>query len=211
MGIDRQAIEFEWKIFQGFSSLSILQEIQQDLEKKNIQPEECKDRIIFMSMINDIEWKTNDENCISNSEKIKNYAKIFTQGHWTFLGPHHVLTTYTWDALNVNASRTKLLLSNIRKCLNHVFLLEQLKNTRVGKTHLQTVMWSHDTERHAPKSVGRYCELANKYVEQLQKLSSPCLDDHHFKKEELGSVGELSEVCSQIVLKCFYLGMNWAI
>ena len=36
-------------------------------------------------------------------------------------------------------------------------------------------------------------------------VSSPCLDDHQFKKEELGSVGELSKVCSQIVLKCLYL------
>ena len=31
------------------------------------------------------------------------------------------------------------------------------------------------------------------------------LDDHHFKKEELESVGELSKVCSQIVLTCLYL------
>ena len=34
---------------------------------------------------------------------------------------------------------------------------------------------------------------------------NPCLDDHQFKEEELGSVGELSTVCSQIVLKCLYL------
>ena len=38
-------------------------------------------------------------------------------------------------------------------------------------------------------------------------VSSPCLDDHHFK-EELESVGELSTVCSQIVLKCLYLARN---
>ena len=31
VGIDREAIEFEWDIFPGFSSLKILQEIQQDL------------------------------------------------------------------------------------------------------------------------------------------------------------------------------------
>ena len=48
----------------------------------------------------------------------------------------------------------------------------------------------------------RYRELTNKKVEQLHKVSSPCLDDHQFKKEELESVGELSEVCSQIILKC---------
>ena len=36
-----------------------------------------------------VEWywlKENDENCISNAEKVKNYAMKFPQGHWTFLG-----------------------------------------------------------------------------------------------------------------------------
>ena len=31
------------------------------------------------------------------------------------------------------------------------------------------------------------------------------MDDHQFKEKENGSVGELSTVCSQIVLKCLYL------
>ena len=44
-----------------------------------------------------------------------------------------------------------------------------------------------------------------KKVEQLYKVSSPCLDDHQFKLEELESVGGLTEVCSHIVLKCLYL------
>ena len=51
----------------------------------------------------------------------------------------------------------------------------------------------------------RYCELANKTTQQLYKVSTTCIDDHHFKEEELKSVGELSQVCSQIVLKCLYL------
>ena len=59
-------------------------------------------------------------------------------------------------------------------------------------------------EGHAKKCVERYCELANK-TQQLYKVSTPCIDDHHFKEEELKSVGELSKVCSQIVLKCLYL------
>ena len=33
----------------------------------------------------------------------------------------------------------------------------------------------------------------------------PCLDDRHFKEEELESVGELSKVCSQNELKCLYM------
>ena len=49
-----------------------------------------------------------------------------------------------------------------------------------------------------------YCEMANKTTKQLYKVSTPCIDDHHFK-EEMKSVGELSHVCSQIVLKCLYL------
>ena len=73
--------------FPGFSSLSILEEIQPDLEKRHIQPEESTDRIIFMSMFNDNVWNTNGETCVSNAEKVKNYAMRFPEGHWTFLGP----------------------------------------------------------------------------------------------------------------------------
>ena len=58
---------------------------------------------------------------------------------------------------------------------------------------------------HAKKCVERYCELANKTTQQLYKVSTPCIDDHHFKEEETKSVGELSTTCSQIVLKCLYL------
>ena len=60
-------------------------------------------------------------------------------------------------------------------------------------------------EGHAKKCVGRYCVLANKTTQQLYKGSTPCIDDHHFKEEELKSEGELSKVSSQIVLKCLYL------
>ena len=58
---------------------------------------------------------------------------------------------------------------------------------------------------HAKKCVERCCELANKSTQQLYKVSTPCIDDHHFKEEEMKSVGEVSQVCSQIVLKCQYL------
>ena len=55
------------------------------------------------------------------------------------------------------------------------------------------------------KCVERHFELANKTTQQLYKVSTPCIDDHHFKEEEMKSFGELSQVCSQIVLKCFFL------
>ena len=49
------------------------------------------------------------------------------------------------------------------------------------------------------------------------KVSTPCIDDHHFKEEELNSVGELPKVCSQNFLKCSYLarfgrpGILWSV
>ena len=46
---------------------------------------------------------------------------------------HHFLTMYTWHAFVVNANQVKRLLNNIRRCLNHVFLLEQLTITGLGK------------------------------------------------------------------------------
>ena len=84
------------------------------------------------------------------------------------------------------------------------FCWNNWKITRVGKPHARTVAWSYDMEGHARKCVERSCELAKK-TEQLHKVSSPCLDDHTFKKEELKAVGELSNVCSLIVLKKLYL------
>ena len=71
--------------------------------------------------------------------------------------------------------------------------------------NLRISSWSYDMAGHAEKCVERYCELANKTTQQLYKVSTPCIDDHHFKEEEMKSVGELSHVCSQIVLKCLYL------
>ena len=71
--------------------------------------------------------------------------------------------------------------------------------------NLSISSWSYDMEGHAKKCVERYCELANRTTQQLYKVSTPCLDDHHFKEEELKSAGELSNICSQIVLKCLYL------
>ena len=71
--------------------------------------------------------------------------------------------------------------------------------------NLSISSWSYDMEGHAKKWVERYCELANKTTQQLYKVSTPCIEDHQFKEEEMKSVGELSKVRSQIVLKCLYL------
>ena len=71
--------------------------------------------------------------------------------------------------------------------------------------NLRISSWSYVMAGHAKKCVERYCEFANKTIQQLYKVSTPCIDDHHFKEEEMKSVGDLSNTCSQIVLKCLYL------
>ena len=89
LGTDGEPIDFEWNIFSRVTSLEILQKIQKDVQDRHIEPEDCEDRIIFMSMFNDIEWiqKGNSEQCISKSEQVKNNVKRFSRGHWTFLDP----------------------------------------------------------------------------------------------------------------------------
>ena len=46
--------------------------------------------------------------------------------------------------------------------------------------NLSISSWSCDMEGHAKKCVERYCELANKTTQQLYKVSTPCIDVHHF-------------------------------
>ena len=59
--------------------------------------------------------------------------------------------------------------------------------------NLRISSWSNDMAGHAKKCVERYCELANKTTWHLYKVSTSCIDDHHFNEEELKSVGELSK------------------
>ena len=74
--------------------------------------------------------------------------------------------------------------------------------------NLRISSWSYDMEGHAKKCVERYCELAKKTTQQLYKVSTPCIDDHHFNGEEMKSVGEASQVRSQIVLNALP-GTKW--
>ena len=74
-----------------------------------------------------------------------------------------------------------------RKCKSNQGATEQLPGWE--ESHANKIAWSYDMEGHAKNRVERYCELANKTVEQLYKVSTPCLDDHHFKKGRIGNDG----------------------
>ena len=65
--------------------------------------------------------------------------------------------------------------------------------------------WSYDMAGHAKKCVWNDIVSWQTRIHNNSAKYSPCIDDHHFKEEETKSVGELSNTCSQIVLKCLYL------
>ena len=52
------------------------------------EPEQFQGRLIFMSMFNDIIWrsKDNETECIANSALVSLIAKRFPAGCWSFLG-----------------------------------------------------------------------------------------------------------------------------
>ena len=87
-GLGGDPTELQWKIFPGAKALDILHKSQADLQGKNITPEKISDRIIFISMFNDVELerKDNEYCCALTSKKIKEYASNFHDGHLAFLG-----------------------------------------------------------------------------------------------------------------------------
>ena len=65
--------------------------------------------------------------------------------------------------------------------------------------NLRISSWSYDMEINAKKCVERYCELSNKTTQQLYKVSTPCIDDHHLKRKKCN----LLENCHMSALKLF--------
>ena len=99
----------------------------------------------------------------------------------------------------MNVNRTKTLSINVEKMFESRIsptVTEKLPERKLTqKLSRGFTAWTD----MRTKCVERYCERANKKTEQLYTVSTLCLVDHNFKKEELETVGELSDVCSQIV------------
>ena len=102
-----------------------------------------------------------------------------------------------------------MLLTITESCLNREFPRCEQKKLPFPRKICRISSWSYDMEGHAKKCVERYCELANKKTQQLYKVSTPCIDDHHFKEEE-------NEICLRIVTcmlsncsEMLILGKNW--
>ena len=117
---------------------------------------------------------------------------------------HHSLTMCTWGVLKDNVKKAKILLTITRAMFESRISAGRTEKLPYSENFCIS-SWSYDMEGHAKKCVERYCEPANKTTQQLYKVATPCIDDHQFKEEGTGLVGELSKVCSQIFLKCMHL------
>ena len=78
-----------WDYPVDFTTLQLLREIPKTMEENRVQLEQFEDRIIFMPMHNDIDWRNaeNTETCVSNSLTVAANVNSFLEEHWSFLGP----------------------------------------------------------------------------------------------------------------------------
>ena len=93
--------------------------------------------------------------------------------------------------------------------LNHVFFLEQLKSYQDGRSLTQKQCRGPTTWNvMRKKCVERYCELAHKKTEQSYKVSTPCLDGHHFE----GRTGISWRTVKNVLTNCLEMlvfGTSW--
>ena len=108
--IDGMETEFEWKIFPGLTTLGFLEKIRNLMKDLQWESEQVNDRIIFMSMYNDIVWREegNTEKCVTNSITNAKYACRCSRGRWSFLGPGSEKKWYGthFDKQDGNCART---------------------------------------------------------------------------------------------------------
>ena len=102
---------------------------------------------------------------------------------------------YTWACAQRQCEISKDIVDNYRTMFESRISAGGVEKLPFPQ-NLRISSWSYDMAGHAKKCVERYCELANKTTQQLYKVSTPCIDDLHFKEEEeTKSVGELSNTC----------------
>ena len=96
---------------------------------------------------------------------------------------------FIWVALNENVETSKDIVDKYRNMSeSRISAKAKEKLPCSGKPDADISSWSYDMEGHAKKRVERKCELANKTTQQFCKVTTPCVDDHQFKGEEMGSV-----------------------
>ena len=85
-GINGESTEFEWNIFQGFTTLQLCDKISDLLSSMGQTPETFTGRILLLSMFNDIscDKNGNKDECFKNASFVKTFAGRFGIGQWSF-------------------------------------------------------------------------------------------------------------------------------
>ena len=148
-----------------------------------------------------------DINLASKTENIEPTWKILMEDVDLGENQHHIMTMYIWVAFNENVKQAKILRTITGVCSNPESLLEQQKSFFVQGTwreHFLMVLWhgrSCKDMRGKMLRTGKQRDRA--VIISLKSLLGWWY--HHFKKEELESVGDLSKVCPQNVSKWLHL------
>ena len=147
--------------------------------------------------------------CEISKDIVDSYRTMFESKIWPTSFLDHVYLACLFGLHSKRGSNKQGFMANFRSMFESRISAgakEKLSTRASEKLGAETrSSWSYDMESHAKKCVERYCELANGTTQQLHKVATPCMDDHQFKEEENESVGDLSTICSRIVLKCLYL------
>ena len=95
--IHGEPMDFEWNNFPGFTTLPLCNKVQEFMSKMSEKPEEFTGRLIFMSMFNDISWRSqdNEQECELSAKLVSIGARRFPPGRWSFLGPGSEKTWYS--------------------------------------------------------------------------------------------------------------------
>ena len=117
---------------------------------------------------------------------------------------------FIWVALKENVRLARILWIITEVCSNQGFLAGLQKNCQKQKPrwNLMPKRYLHCPTIWKVMQRNAWKDIANWRIKQLQqphKVATPCMDDHQFREEENGSDGQLSTVCSQIVVKCLHL------
>ena len=84
--------------------MQFVREVQELLSRLSVQPENFTGRIIFMSMFNDISWRSKDaeKECESSAQLVSLYAKRKSPGQWSFLG---LGSEKKWSSISQDSSQ----------------------------------------------------------------------------------------------------------
>ena len=118
---------------------------------------------------------------------------------------HLSLIMYTWVALKENVKQAKILLTITQPCLDPEFPQEQLKNYRARK--ICVFLRGHMTWKVIPRNVfNDILSWVNKTTQQLYKVSTPCIDDHHFKG---GRIEIRRRIAKSMLSNCSDMPCTW--